>query len=234
MRHPLAAVLFDLDGTLLDSRDAWRSGLAQVATAYSMPLTDALHARTIGLSAKHALRILFEEGGLDLDAAEFARALALLEERATESLVGGPVWFPGAIRLIHDLRRHSVPTGLVTSSSSALVHRLLELTDVPPFDVVICGDDVSCSKPAPVPYAEAARRLGVLPKATVAVEDSAVGILSARRAGCVVLAVGAELDPLGAARWVRTISEVSLDLLRALVPAHAQDGEETTFHANRY
>lgn len=231
MGRALDAVFFDLDGTLLDSTRAWRSALADVAAGYSVAVTDAFHARTAGLTAEDALRLVYQEAGLAPGDAEFGRTLSVFQDGALSVVLRDPVWVAGGERLIRRLRRCSVPVGLVTSSSCALVNRLLQAPGAPVLDVVVCREDVACPKPAPDPYREAARRLGVPAAATVAVEDSPAGAESARRAGCAVLAVGPRSDRIEAEARVSHLSEVTVGLLRALMAVRSQ---EASCQSKRY
>jgi HAD superfamily hydrolase (TIGR01509 family) len=102
----------------------------------------------------------------------------------------GPVeWMPGAQRLLAEVAAAGVPRALVSSSRRPVVDAVLDAVGRELLPVTVSGDDVQRTKPHPDPYLLAARRLGVDPRACVALEDSATGAASARAAGCVTVVV---------------------------------------------
>ena len=191
LRAP-AAVLFDIDGTLLDSEALWEVALHELAARYGATLTPAVRRQMVGTSSATTMDLLLDHiGQLWRDPDEGA---AWLDQRVRDLYAQGPVWRPGARDLVDSVRAAGVPTALVTNTSRTLVDVALATLGPHRFDVVVCGDEVDLAKPHPQPYLTAAALLGVRPQECVAVEDSPTGIASAAAAGCVVLAVPHEVE----------------------------------------
>jgi HAD superfamily hydrolase (TIGR01509 family) len=216
IRHP-AAVLFDMDGTLVDSEKLWDIALRELAAVYGGTLSDTARKAITGTSMAESMRILHDDLGQphrdprDSEAWVNARILELFRT--------GLRWRPGAPPLLRAVRAAGIPTALVTSSGRALVDVALDTLGRDSFDVVICGDDVVDAKPHPEPYLTAARLLGVPIARCVAIEDSPTGVASALAAGAAVLAVPAEV-PLAATDGVHqrdSLTGVDVELLCALL-----------------
>jgi HAD superfamily hydrolase (TIGR01509 family) len=211
-----AAVLFDVDGTLVDTEPVWDQALRQLARQLGGELSEAARRATVGTNVPVSVDIVRADVGRpDADPAELGeRLVAALRNRLAE----GVQWRAGARQLVGAVRAAGVPTGLVTNTERSLV----QLTFGPLlgrlFDVSVCGDEVRRSKPDPEPYRRAASLLGVDPADAVAIEDSPAGATSAESAGCAVLVVpAAVLVPAGPRRtFARSLVEVGvadLDLL---------------------
>jgi HAD superfamily hydrolase (TIGR01509 family) len=187
------AVLFDLDGTLVDSASLWRDALSSLIMARQgrRPAADAVTGLS-GLTATAALATVGRR--LGWPAASVAVDVRWVEERVYAGYRGGVTWRDGALRLLAAARTEGAAIGLVTSSTRHVVQAVLDDERCPAFDVVVSGDEVRAAKPAPDPYQWAAYRLRLEPQACLAVEDSAVGIASALAAGCRCLHVGALTD----------------------------------------
>ncbi|MBQ1075935.1 HAD family hydrolase [Micromonospora sp. C31] len=210
------AVLFDLDGTLVDTAALWRAALtALVGRRQAVPAgaVDGLR----GLTALAAVRTVHRRlGWSDVDTgADVTWVERFVRQR---HLDGAARWDGFGLRLVEDLRRQGVPVGLVTSSSREIVNALLTHNDVPQFDTVVCGDDVTRPKPAPDPYLLGARRLQFPPSRCVAVEDSPTGVSSAVAAGCPVVLVGDGESPAWSGR-TRRLADLTVPALFAAVPA---------------
>jgi HAD superfamily hydrolase (TIGR01509 family) len=181
-----AAVLWDMDGTLVDTEPYW------IATEYAM-------AEKYGgtWSEEHALNLvgnaLLESGvyirvhmGIDLTPQEIVdELLDGVVERVRESVP----WRPGARELLAELRVNDVPCALVTMSWQRFVAPILEHLPPDTFAAIVTGDRVEFGKPHPEPYLKAAAELGVAPEDCLAIEDSNPGAKSGVAAGCVVLCV---------------------------------------------
>lgn len=178
-----AAVLWDLDGTLVDTEPLWM-------------------AAETALAARHGA-VWTEEDGLALVGSDLLDAAVIIESRIGSGLAPQQIvdhlvdelgaamrrdqpWRPGAPELVRALAADGVPQALVTMSYRSIAAPVVEAL---PFDAVVTGDEVSRGKPHPEPYLAAARMLGVDPADCLAVEDSATGAASADAAGCVVLVV---------------------------------------------
>ncbi|MET8248032.1 HAD-IA family hydrolase [Streptomyces sp. NPDC005202] len=210
-RLPLQAVLFDMDGTLVDTERLWWEAVEHVARRR---LTEADHPEVLGRPVEHTAQWLAEATGAP--AADIAREL---HREFTGRVRTGTVPRPGALDLLDALARDGVPTALVTASPRAVADMVLDALGRGRFAVSVTADDTDRTKPAPDPYLAACRALGVDPAACVAVEDTPTGVSSAEAAGCAVLAVPS-LAPIDAAPG-RTVREslvgVTPKELRAMV-----------------
>jgi HAD superfamily hydrolase (TIGR01509 family) len=215
----LGAVLFDMDGTLIDTEKLWDVALRELAARYGGVLSDRARIAMTGSSAPNTMRLLREDLGLsDVD---LSAGAAWLIERTSELFSAGIPWRPGAAELLAAVRTAAIPTALVTNTGRGLVMVALRTLGEANFDAVLCGDEVAFAKPHAGPYLAAAQALGVEPARCVAIEDSPTGLASARAAGCVLLAVPndvplREADIAGAT--VRSsLLEVDVPFLRRLV-----------------
>ncbi|SIR60139.1 haloacid dehalogenase superfamily, subfamily IA, variant 3 with third motif having DD or ED [Micromonospora avicenniae] len=215
-RHP-AAILFDMDGTLVDSEKLWDVALQELAETYGGTLSDAARKAIIGTAMADSMRILHDDlGQPERDPAVSA---AWIDARILELFRSGLRWRPGAMALLKAVRAAGIPTALVTSSGRPLVEVALETLGRDSFDVVVCGDEVVATKPHPEPYLTAARLLGVPIERCVAIEDSRTGVASALAAGAAVLAVPGEvpLAPTDGVHQLESLTAVDLELLAALL-----------------
>ncbi len=186
-----AAVLFDMDGTLVDSEKVWDVALHELAALAGGALSEDARLAMVGSSMAQSMQILRDDlGQPDRDPAP---DVVWLEARVFELFGGGLAWRPGARRLLAEVRAAGVPTALVTSTGRKLVEVALETLGRDSFDVVVCGDEVSRAKPDPAPYLTAAELLGVPITECVAIEDSPTGVTAAHASGAAVLAVPCEL-----------------------------------------
>ncbi len=216
----LAAVLWDMDGLLVDSEPLWT--VAEVALAEHLGGTwsDQLKAAIVGTRLDVAVPAILEHYGRDTDPEAVARASRWLLERMVELYAENPPLLPGAADLLDEVAAAGVPQALVSSSYRALVDAVLA-HGYGPFALTLCGDEVLHGKPHPEPYLTAAARLGVDPRACVVLEDSAAGVLSGEGAGCAVVAVpsvaGVTVLETGRTAVRRSLAEVDVALLRSLV-----------------
>jgi HAD superfamily hydrolase (TIGR01509 family) len=214
-------VLFDMDGTLVDSEGLWSVALAELAAEYGGRLSAAARLATVGVGTQDSMVILHADIGQPWR--DPAVSAARLEDRVVELFAAGLPWRPGARALVEAVRAAGIPTALVTSTVRRLVTVALRTLGPEHFDVVVCGDDVAATKPDPTPYRTAAELLGVPAAACVAVEDSPVGVASARAAGVPVVAVPQEVPvpPAEGVHHVSSLAEVDLALLTE-IPAILQ------------
>jgi HAD superfamily hydrolase (TIGR01509 family) len=183
-----AAVVFDNDGLLLDTESVWTRAEEDLFERRGAAFTPADKRELVGTSAEIAGGVLerrLQEPGRAGELIEELNALVVAElEHGVEVMIG-------ARELLHTLRQRGTPIGLVSNSPLAFVVRSLELVGFENhFDVVLSAHEVAAPKPAPDPYVEACRRLGVAPgPAVVALEDSPTGVAAARAAGLTVIGV---------------------------------------------
>jgi HAD superfamily hydrolase (TIGR01509 family) len=210
-----AAVLFDMDGLLIDTEPLWFEVETAILTELGASWTYHDHAMLVGSSLSVASSVLADRAGSGVEPAQIADQLL---SRMASRLRRPPVLQPGIVELIKELDAAGVPRALVSSSFRILVDAALEGIAPLTFNAIVAGDDVTHSKPHPEPYLTAAGRLGVDPADCVAFEDSPNGAASATAAGCRVIAVPSVVAIEPADRCVVVASVAGLDLafLRAL------------------
>ena len=186
-----AAVLWDLDGTLLDSEKLWDIPLYELTEKLGGSLSLPTRQAMVGTNVKRTLDLLYGEVGIhDPTPEQLADGAAWIDKRMGEVFGGELPWRPGARDALATVRDAGFPMALVTSTERNLTELALDTIGRSLFDTTVCGDEVDgLNKPHPEPYLRAARVLGVDPAACVAVEDSPTGTASAAGAGCTVLVV---------------------------------------------
>ncbi|MGA8845205.1 MAG: HAD family phosphatase [Nocardioides sp.] len=182
----LEAVLWDMDGTLVDTEPYWIDTEFALAEEFGASWSHDLALQLVGNDLLSSGRFIQEQMGLPLTPAEIVERLL---DGVVERVQHDVPWRPGARELLEELKIAGVPCALVTMSWERFVAPIVAALPPDTFSVVVTGDMVTHGKPHPEPYATAARRLGVDPSATVAIEDSETGCRSAEAAGCTVLAV---------------------------------------------
>lgn len=190
MRKP-AAVLWDMDGTLIDSEHYWLASEAALAAEFGKQWTPQDGMDLVGMSLYESSVILKQR--LEADISPDAIIDRLTNEVVAQLNKHIP-WRPGAKELLHELREQGVRTALVTMSLRRMANRVVEALNSEfgvggAFDQIIGGDDVTVGKPDPEPYLEAARRLGVAIEDCVALEDSVNGLTSAERSGAAAIGI---------------------------------------------
>ncbi|WP_406689688.1 HAD family phosphatase [Saccharopolyspora sp. ID03-671] len=189
-----AAVLFDMDGTLVDSEKLWTIALDDYAAHRGGRLSQAVREDMVGSNMTRSMRLLLVDLGLPDGNSDIATAASWVARRMTQLFADGLPWRPGAQEALRSAKELGLRTALVTSTIRPLTDMALDTLGHDSFDVTVCGDEVDGkNKPDPEPYLKAARLLGVDPADCVAVEDSPTGVASAEAAGCVVLAVPCEV-----------------------------------------
>ena len=205
-----AAVLFDMDGTLVDTEPYWIEAEYALIAEHGGTWSHEHAMQLVGNDLLESGRYIREHAGIDLTPAEIVEALL---DRVVGEMTTEVPWRPGARELLEQLGRDGVPVALVTMSWTRFVEPFLAALPEGTFAEVVTGDVVARGKPHPDPYLEAARRLQVDPATTLAVEDSPTGVASAAAAGCTVLVVPHHVPvPSGPGRVFR-------DTLAGLRPA---------------
>jgi HAD superfamily hydrolase (TIGR01509 family) len=217
----LDAVLFDMDGTLVDSEKVWDVGLRELARGYGGELSPAARTRMVGTSMAESMDILHTDIGQPWRDPE--ASVTWLENRVYELFADGLTWRPGARELLTAVRAGGIPAALVTATRRRLVEVALGTIGAHHFDVVVCGDEVGNSKPHPEPYLTAAAKIGADPRRCVAIEDSPTGVASAHAAGCLVVAVPCEvaLIPPDGVVQIDSLEMMDVATLRRLVARDA-------------
>jgi len=210
----MKAVLFDMDGTLVDSEKLWEVALQVLYSRLGGELTPAVREATVGGSAESLMRIIYTDLGLEPDADEMAAHTDWLHNYTADLFDGGLPWCDGARELLDTLADSAVPMALVTNTRRALTERALDSIGRHYFAASVCGDEVVRAKPAPDPYQRAAALLGFDPAQCLAIEDSVTGAASAEDAGCPVLVVPNDVEVPDSARRRHVTSLLGLDVAR--------------------
>jgi HAD superfamily hydrolase (TIGR01509 family) len=226
----MQAVLFDMDGTLVDSEKLWDISLAALYDRHGGRLTPEVRSAMVGGSAEDTIRMVYADLGLELDPAAMAESDRWLHEYTAELFDGGLPWCDGARELLEGLAAEGTPMALVTNTQRALTDRALNSIGRHYFSVTVCGDEVARGKPAPDVYQRAAALLGVSPSDCLAIEDSVTGTAAAETAGCPVLVVPNDVQvPVGPLRrHISSLADVAVaDLRRVHAQLSSQYGERT-------
>lgn len=221
MNHALpAAVLWDMDGTLVDTEPYWMAAEGPLVESFGGTWSHEQALQMVGLGLEDAARKL-QDVGVRLSVPDLIDTLidSVLASVAAE----GVPFRPGARELLFALREAGVKTALVTMSYRRMATSIIDLIGFDAFDVVVTGDEVTRPKPHPDPYLQAAEALGVDIRDTVSIEDSAPGVRSAVAAGGAVLAVPhmVSLVGLGATRILPSLEDVTPESLGALLNRHS-------------
>lgn len=208
----LAAVLWDMDGTLVDSEKLWDIALYEAAEWLGGTLTEQQRLTLVGSNMTATARYLLKVTGHAVTDEAISRTGAWIRARTADLFAGALPWRPGARDALAAVRASGLRTALVTSTERALTELALDTIGREFFDATVCGDEVDGqNKPLPEPYLRAARLLGVEPARCVAVEDSPPGAESAVAAGCTVLVVPNDVPVDPGPRRVFRASLVGVD-----------------------
>ena len=210
----LAAVLWDLDGTIVDTEPMWMAAEHDLAAEHGAEWTEEDGLALVGNTLLESGRYIRERLGSDLSAEAIVDRLV---DRLADSLGGEVPWRPGAAELVRELAAAGCSMIPTYERPAAPVAEAL------PFDAVVTGDAVTHGKPHPEAYLRAAELLGVDPTQCLAIEDSRTGARSANAAGCLVLVVPhmVPVPPQERRVFRDTLAGMRLEDLRALRAAVA-------------
>jgi HAD superfamily hydrolase (TIGR01509 family) len=207
------AVVFDLDGLLLDSEHLWDEVREELARERGGRWSDRAQRDMMGMSSPEWSRYMHDEIGLRESPEEINE---LVVERMLARYAEELPLLPGAVEAVERLAARW-PLGLASSSNRPLIDRALEAAGLTRyFRATVSSEEVARGKPAPEVYLEAAHRLGVNPSRAVAVEDSHNGIRAAKAAGMGVVAIPNHRFPPG--EEALADADVTLDSLPELIP----------------
>ena len=184
----LAAVLWDMDGLLVDTEPLWTVAEAELAATLGGSWSEQLKASIVGTRLDVAIPRILEHYGREASSQAVTAASAWLLAKMTVLLGGTIVLRPGVSALLASVDEAGIPQALVSSSFRVLVDSVLA-HGIGPFALTVAGDEVRHGKPHPEPYLSAAAGLGVDPRNCVVLEDSHAGVLFGQAAGCAVVAV---------------------------------------------
>lgn len=193
VRSP-AALLWDFDGTLVDSEPSWHAAENRLLLEWGAPPLDAAaNVQLVGMALVDAAALLLRHAGRDDTRVD--HWAGVLNEYALAAMVRDGVPFrPGAAELLEQAREAGVPCALVSMSYRSILTPVLDTLPPGSFAVIISGDQVERGKPHPEPYLRAASALGVDPVDCLVLEDSIPGTLSAQQAGMPTLGIPFEQD----------------------------------------
>ncbi len=216
---PIQAVIYDMDGVLLDSERCWFQARIDFAAARGLSWTMDDQRHAMGRSTVEWADVMRQRLHLDLPREQ---VMAEVIARVNDQISARFPELPGAVESVHRLAE-AFPLALASGSPTQVIDRVMALTGLDAvFQHIVYGDDMAHGKPAPDIYFEAARRLGVDPAACVGIEDSANGVRALHNAGMRIIAVpspGFTLPPDVAALahlTLTSLERLDADQVRAL------------------
>jgi HAD superfamily hydrolase (TIGR01509 family) len=218
------AVLWDMDGLMVDSEPLWTLAETELAADLGGLWSDEVKAAVVGTRLDVAVPLILTWFGVDPTPEQVLTTSDRLLQRMVQLFGGDLPLLPGVQSLLQRLDDEGVPMALVSSSYRVLVDAVLA-HGLGPFALTLAGDEVGHGKPSPEPYLTATARLGADPARCVVLEDSPSGVASGEAAGCAVVAVpsvpGVGLTPGPRRLVLPTLAATVPEDLRALVRAAA-------------
>jgi len=218
VRIVIEAVIFDLDGVLLDSEQVWDEARRQLVSESGGRWHGRAQKDMMGMSSPEWSRYVNEKLGVDLPPERISDDVV---RRLTDLYRKRLPLLPGATEAVERLAAHW-PLGLASSSNREVINLVLELAGLgSQFEVTVSSEEVGRGKPAPDVYLETARRLGRAPSRCAAIEDSHNGILSAAAAGMRVIAIPNHAFPPGqealsaATRVLPSLDDLTVEVLQS-------------------
>ena len=196
----LRAVLFDMDGTLVETEEYWGEAMFDLAGQLGGRMSAEARAATVGTSMRTAMGILYADLGVTRTEEQLQADVTQVMDAVARMMTERLIWLPGAQELLTAVHGAGLRTALVTTTPRRLADLVITHIEAGfpgggPFDVTVCGDEVPARKPDPAPYLQAMAALGVSPEECVVIEDSLVGVTSGLAAGAAVIGV-AGLQPV--------------------------------------
>jgi HAD superfamily hydrolase (TIGR01509 family) len=209
----IEAVVFDLDGILVQSEELWDAARRELADEHGIEWPDGATEAMMGMSSKEWSKYVHDEVGVPDSPGEINRkVLAWVEKRYRDDLP----WIPGAQEAVKRMAA-AFPLGLATSSNREIIDIVIEEGGFENLiKTTVSSEEVERGKPAPDVYLEATKRMGVDPRNTAAIEDSTNGLLAAHNAGMRVIAIPNDAHP--PAEEGLAVADVVLDSIEDLDP----------------
>lgn len=220
--EPPAALLWDMDGLLVDSEPLWTVAESDLFATWGVTFTPAMKAAMVGTRMDVAIPMMIDFGGTAAAGATARDVSRFVLDRMVELLRTDLPLLPGVATLLGEVATAGVPQALVSSSYRVLVDAVLRALPGHPFATSVAGDEVERGKPDPESYLLAAARLHVDPRRSVALEDTPAGARAGAAAGAHVVycpSVAGAGEPEPGWRAVGSLADVSLAGLRAWLRA---------------
>ncbi|WP_323741056.1 HAD family phosphatase [Microbacterium abyssi] len=225
MSHKPQAVLWDMDGTLVDTEPYWMAAETALVESFGGTWSHEQAIQLVGNGLEDSARILRDAG---VDMAPEAIVAHLTEEVRTALATQGVPFRPGARELLRDLQAAGIRTALVTMSLRRMARSVVDLMDFDAFEHIVAGDDADHPKPHPAPYLQAADLLGIDIADALVIEDSVTGLRSGLASGAVALGVPhmIPLDEAGAhALWPTLEGRTAGDIVDVFSSVRTQQRE---------
>ncbi len=221
-----AALLWDMDGTLVDTEPYWIAAERELVAAHGGTWTDELAHQLVGNPLLVSADFIIANSPVDL---EPVAVVEHLQASVIQQVKARVPWRPGARELLAQARAADVPCALVTMSWQPLAAAVVEALEPGTFARVVTGDQVSHGKPHPEPYLTACTSLGVRPADCIAIEDSGTGVRSAVAAGVPTVAVPnvVTIPPVVGAVQVEGLDGLGLAALTALAGTGLASGQSS-------
>ncbi len=192
-RLPVRAVIFDMDGLLIDSEPFWRDAEVAILGALGVPLTHESCAQFAGLRINEVVANWHELYPWDGESTD--SVATRIQQQLCERIRESGRLLPGAARLVRELQERGFPLAIATSSAPEVVDAVMDVSGLRAcFDVIASASDEDYGKPHPAVYLTAAARLGVEPQHCLVLEDALLGVIAAKAARMQVVAVPEEFN----------------------------------------
>ncbi len=187
----IKAILFDLDGVIVDSLHYHYLAWDQMFQKYGSNVTEESVLLTEGMNSFEILPLMLQQTGVDLPVEEHNKFIE--DKRSLFRQIAKLSYYPNAFETIAELRKRGYMTALVTACARKNMEKSVDLERQKLFDFIISGDDVKRAKPSPDPYLTAQKTLGVDVSECIVIENAPLGVESAKNAGMICIAVESTL-----------------------------------------
>lgn len=232
----MKAIIWDMDGTLVDSEILWEKATYEMSEALGKRLTPQQRETCIGTSFTFTFELCARNAGHDPDSLDRAWWKNFLYSRMDTLMATELELRPGVRELLDACKAASIPMAIATNTERRVAQVPFGAIGLDYFETTVCGDEVPQAKPAPDMYREAARRLGCEPKECLVFEDSFGGMTAATNAGCVVIGLPEkpDMDLPKAVCAMRTLNNGSIDFAGVTVPSIRQWYERALNYGEGY